>query len=69
MTEVRSHLTGSVNRFYIEDGASVEAEEKLICLESMKMMFDIYAPASGVVRLKCQLGQIVKRNELLAVIE
>lgn len=60
-----SPVSGVVSLLYVEHGASVVEEERLMALESMKTTFDVYAPCSGRVKYNCQLGQVVAKRQVL----
>lgn len=65
---VTSPVAGTVNLFMVDDGAQVEADEQIMALESMKTLFYVNAPSGGVVTLKCNLGDVVSRGQLLCEI-
>jgi methylmalonyl-CoA carboxyltransferase small subunit len=46
---VAAPLAGTVNRFLVEVGESVEADDVLIILEAMKMETEITAPTAGKI--------------------
>ncbi len=48
-TEVCATITGTVWKILVKPGESVEAEQVLMILESMKMEFPIEAPCAGIV--------------------
>jgi urea carboxylase len=53
----------------IETGQRVEAGQKLVILEAMKMEVAIMAPAEGIVeRVHCEKGGIVAAGQLLATL-
>ena len=45
--ELRSEVTGSVWRVLLKEGATVEEDQSLMILESMKMEIPLVAPESG----------------------
>ena len=58
-----------LQQWMVDDGAQV-TEGDIICMtEAMKMMADVRSPATGTLRYRAQLGQIVGQNEPIAVIE
>jgi urea carboxylase len=66
---VRSPMTASVWQMAIETGQRVEAGQKLVILEAMKMEVAIMAPAEGIVeRVHCEKGGIVAAGQLLATL-
>lgn len=48
-TTIRSEIAGTVWKIEVEAGASVEAGQVLVILESMKMEIPVEAPRPGVV--------------------
>lgn len=68
MTIVNAHVAGVINLQYVESGVRVEQGEKLLSIESMKMMFDVLAPAAGVVKYFTRLGAVVARGQKIAEI-
>jgi len=66
---VRSPMTASVWQVAIEPGQRVEAGQKLVVLEAMKMEVAIVAPSEGVVeRVHCARGGIVTAGQNLATL-
>ncbi len=66
---VRSPMTASVWQITIEAGQRVEAGQRIVVLEAMKMEFAITAPAAGVVELvHCSQGGMVTAGQNLATI-
>jgi urea carboxylase len=66
---VRSPMTASVWHVAIEPGQRVEAGQKLVVLEAMKMEVAIVAPSEGVVeRVHCARGGIVTAGQNLATL-
>ncbi|HTI81752.1 MAG TPA: acetyl-CoA carboxylase biotin carboxyl carrier protein subunit [Acetobacteraceae bacterium] len=59
----------SLCEWLVDDGATVEEGEHIATVESMKTMFPVYAPASGTLRYKIDLGEIVGQEDPIAVIE
>lgn len=66
---VTSPVAGSVTLFMVDDGAQVEEEEQILAVEAMKTLFYINAPCAGIVRIKCGLGDIVKRGQIICYIQ
>ena len=68
--ECRSPVTGMVIKVYVEPGRTVEANEVLVVLESMKMEMQITAPHAGVVKsVLVTQGSSVKTEQLLVEFE
>ena len=66
---LESPLPGRVIRVLVEAGATVEAGEPLLIVESMKMEHEIVAPSRGpLVELRVGEGQQVETGTVLAVI-
>jgi urea carboxylase len=59
-TRVRSPIAANVWTVSVEPGQQVEAGQKLVVLEAMKMEIAVAAPAAGVVEtLNCAAGVLV----------
>jgi urea carboxylase len=66
---VRSPVTASVWNVHVEPGQRVEAGQRLIVLEAMKMEIAVAAPAAGVVeRLTCSAGALVTAGQHLVLL-
>ncbi len=66
---IRSPITANVWSIPVERGQRVNAGEKLMILEAMKMEVAITVPQSGeVIDLKCIPGAMVQPGQILAVI-
>jgi acetyl-CoA carboxylase biotin carboxyl carrier protein len=67
---VRSELNAIVWKIEAAVGASVEAEQSLVILESMKMEIPVAAPRAGVVKaILVAEKQQVAQGEALAVLQ
>lgn len=70
MTEVKAELVGSVWKVEAEPGQSVEEDQVLIVLESMKMEIPVTAPVAGTVQaILVKEADVVREGQVLAVIE
>jgi acetyl-CoA carboxylase biotin carboxyl carrier protein len=70
VSEVRSDLTANVWKILVTPGASVEEDETIMILESMKMEIPVDAPESGVVTdIAVSEGEAVAEGQLLAVVD
>ena len=66
---IRSPIAASVWQIAIEPGQRVEAGQKILILEAMKMEVAVVAPARGVVELvHCTKGGIVSAGQNLATL-
>ena len=67
---IQSEVTGNVWKVQVAAGASVEAGDVLLVLESMKMEIPVEAPAAGTVsELLVREKDAVTENQLIAVLE
>lgn len=65
-----SEVTGSVWKIGAAVGSSVEAEDTIMVLESMKMEIPVLAPEGGkIVQILVTEGQAIKEGQELAIIE
>ena len=70
LSEVRSDLAANVWKILVAPGASVEEDETIMILESMKMEIPVEAPESGVVAdISVSEGDAVTEGQLLAVLD
>ena len=66
---VRSPMTASVWQVAVEPGQRVEAGQKILVLEAMKMEVAIVAPSEGIVELvHCAKGGMVTAGQNLATV-
>ena len=67
---VESEVTGNVWKVLLEAGATVEAGDVIIILESMKMEIPVEATVAGtLVEVLVAPEEQVEENQVLAVIE
>ena len=70
MSDVSAHITGTVWKIPVAVGDSVQAEQTLVILESMKTEIPVTAPRSGrVAEILVQEGQTVTERQVLLLIE
>ncbi len=68
--EIRSEITGSVWKILKRAGDSVEEEDSLMILESMKMEIPVLAEVKGrVAEIRVQENDPVAEGQVLAVLE
>lgn len=68
--EVHAPMPGQITEVLVEVGATVEAGDKLLVLESMKTQQSLIAPVAGqVVRLAVSVGDQVQHDQMLALVE
>ena len=66
MTQVCAHITGTVWKIQVKVGDSVELEQSLVILESMKMEMPVESPEAGTVaRIAVAEGQAVEEGDVL----
>ena len=69
MIEVLAEIAGSVFKIEKDVGDSVETEDELLILESMKMEIPVEAPISGrIVEVRVNEGDTVEEGQVLAVL-
>jgi urea carboxylase len=65
---ISAHLPGSVWQVVVKEGDQVNAGDKIVILESMKMETAVTAPAAGrVAKILVAPGKIVEAGQALAV--
>jgi acetyl-CoA carboxylase biotin carboxyl carrier protein len=68
--EVRSEVTGKVWKVLVAPGASVDADEPLMVVESMKMEIPVsWEDACTVVELLVAEGDAVQDGQVVVVVE
>lgn len=67
---VRAQIPGRVVRVWVEPGEAVEAGQRLLAVEAMKMENEVRAPRAGVVgTLPVGIGQTVELGDDLVTLE
>ena len=65
-TDVTAHITGTVWKIQVAVGDSVQEEQVVAILESMKMEMPVESPSSGVVAsIVASEGQAVEEGDVL----
>ncbi len=68
-TDVEAQITGNVWKIEMAVGDSVEEEDVILILESMKMEIPVEAPCGGTLaEIKVSEGDNVEEGAVLAVI-
>ncbi len=69
-TDVVAHMTGTVWEVRVNVGDTVEEEQVLVVIESMKMEMPVEAPEPGRVgSIRVKPGQPVEEGEVLLSLE
>ncbi|HYQ37902.1 MAG TPA: carboxyltransferase domain-containing protein, partial [Pseudomonas sp.] len=67
---IDSHIAGNLWQVQVAEGATVQAGDVLVILESMKMEIPLTAPVGGVVReVRVQPGSPVRAGQRVVVLE
>jgi acetyl-CoA carboxylase biotin carboxyl carrier protein len=70
MADVAAHITGTVWKILVKEGDTVELDQTLVILESMKMEMPVEAPRAGrVSRVHVSEGQAVDEGDPLVSLE
>lgn len=70
MTEVKAELVGNVWKIEAKPGDTVEEDDILLILESMKMEIPVVSPVAGrVAEIRVKETDVVREGQVLAVIE
>lgn len=68
--EIKSNMAGTIIEVMVTVGESVEAEQDVICLESMKMQMFIPSDEKGTVKeIKVTEGDFVNEGDVLLILE
>lgn len=67
---IRSELPGSVFKLLAQVGAPINAGDKIMILEAMKMEIDVLAPRSGVLSaVMVQVNDKIEAGQVLAIVD
>ena len=70
MIEVKAELVGNLWKIVTEVGQSVDEDDTLMILESMKMEIPVTAPVAGTVTgILVKEGEVVQEGQTVATIE
>lgn len=69
LNRVEAFIPGLIQKVFVKMDDKVKRGDKLLILEAMKMQNNVAAPIDGIVKVLPQEGSVVKKNELLVVIE
>ncbi|MBM7598431.1 acetyl-CoA carboxylase biotin carboxyl carrier protein [Virgibacillus halotolerans] len=70
MEEIKASMAGSVWKITVSQGESVEEDQDIVILESMKMEIPIGAEEAGTVKeIKVAEGDFVNEGDVIAIIE
>ncbi|MFE7844765.1 acetyl/propionyl/methylcrotonyl-CoA carboxylase subunit alpha [Microbacterium sp. NPDC057407] len=64
--ELRAPMPGAVVAVHVAAGAVVQAGDRVVTIEAMKMEHPVLAPHAGIVRLDVSVGDQVRRDQVLA---
>ena len=67
--ELRTQMPGTVVAVPVADGDHVAAGDTIVTVEAMKMESPLTAPVAGIVRVSVRVGDLVRRDQVVAVIE
>ncbi|MDM0113498.1 biotin/lipoyl-binding carrier protein [Variovorax sp. J22R133] len=69
-TTIRSDITGTVWKIVVDEGSTLQADDTIMVLESMKMEIPVLAPEDGrVIKLLIAEGAPVREGQEIAVFE
>ena len=70
MTEVKAELVGNLWKVVVEVGQTVDEDDTLMILESMKMEIPITSPTAGTVtQILVAEGEVVQEGQTVAVVD
>ncbi len=70
MAEVKSEMVGTVWKIVVAVGDTVEADDTLVILESMKMEIPVDTPIGGTVKeILTKEGDVVQEGDVVAIVE
>ncbi len=69
-TQIEAQITGSIWKVEKAVGDSVEQDDVILIIESMKMEIPVEAPCAGVLsEIRVTEGQTIEEFDVLAVID
>ena len=69
-TDICAHITGTIWKIQVKEGDSVDEEQTVVILESMKMEMPVEAPEAGrVAKIHVAEGQAVDEGDVLVTLE
>jgi acetyl-CoA carboxylase biotin carboxyl carrier protein len=69
MTEIKASITGNVWKILVKVGDTVEEDDEVVILESMKMEIPIESIDDGIVaEIRTSEGAAVKEGDVLLVL-
>lgn len=69
-TEIKAHITGTVWKIEVKEGDSVEVDQVVVILESMKMEMPIEAPRGGkVTAIRVKEAQPVNEGDIVVILD
>ncbi|MGV3712611.1 ATP-binding protein [Pseudolysinimonas sp.] len=66
--DLRAAMPGTVAAVAVADGATVEAGQPVLTIEAMKMEHALVAPHAGTVSLRVHPGDLVRRDQVVAIV-
>ena len=67
--KVQAEISGSVWKIEVAVGDSVEEDDTIVLLESMKMEIPVLAEVAGTVsKVSVSVGDVIQAGDLIAVI-
>lgn len=68
--EVCSEVTGAVWKIEALLGATLEADDSIMVVESMKMEIPVMSPEAGVlIELRVKEGEAIESGQVVAILE
>lgn len=68
--EIKSNMAGTILEVMVAVGDTVDSEQDVVCLESMKMQMFIPSDESGTVKeIKVTEGDFVNEGDVLIILE
>lgn len=67
---INSEVTGSVWKIEAQVGQTVEQDDVILIVESMKMEIPVTAPSKGkIVEIKVAEGELINDQQVLVILE
>jgi acetyl-CoA carboxylase biotin carboxyl carrier protein len=70
VTEVKAELVGNLWKIVVDVGQTVDEDDTLMILESMKMEIPITSPTAGTVtQILVAEGEVVQEGQTVAIVD
>lgn len=70
ITKVTSYIPGTIDKIFIKEGQKVKVDQRLLCLEAMKMRNIVTTPIDAVIEsIEVKVGEKVPKDHIMIVLK